>query len=214
MGRRPQHDERTRAALLAAAEGLVAESGIDAVSVRAVAASANTTTRAVYALFGSKEGLVQALAQRAFELVMERVDSVPLTASAGDDLIVGSVKGFRAFALDHPDLFRLFFTVQRPHLSTDSDATRRASLSRLVLRVERAHSAGLLGGRSVADVTRLWDALCTGLAMREICGVIESDEGERLWTDALAALLAGLGSRRHDSRIVRARTGVRAASER
>lgn len=195
MGRPPLHDEQTRAALLAAAERLVADGGIDAVSVRSVAAGANTTTRAVYALFGSKEGLVQALAQRAYELVMERVDTVPLTTSPGDDLVAGAVKGFRAFALDHPDLFRLFFTMQRPGpLSADSEAIRVASLSRLILRVERAHAAGLLGGRTVADVTRLWDAFCVGLAMREICGVIESSEGERTWTDALGALLAGLSS--------------------
>lgn len=197
MGRRPQHDERTRAALLAAAERLVSEGGIDAVSVRAVAARANTTTRAVYALFGSKEGLVQALAQRAFELVMERVDTVPLTASPGDDLIAAAVTGFRAFALDHPDLFRLFFTAQRqrPQLSADSEAIRLASLSRLILRVERAEAAGLLGGRSVHEVVRLWDAVCAGLAMREICGVIDATEGDRVWTDALASLLVGLSSR-------------------
>ena len=196
VGRRRLHDERTRANLLSAAECLVAEGGIDAVGVRAVAVRAGTTTRAVYALFGSKEELVQALAQRTYGLMMQRIATVPLTSDPGRDLISGTVRGFRMFALDHPDLFRLFFTAQlpRPPLSTESNESRLAALGLLLERVERAHSAGLLGGHSVEEVTLLWDALCTGLAMRETCGVIQPSEGERIWTDALDALLIGLGS--------------------
>lgn len=196
MGRPRVHDEQTRAELLDTAERLVAEGGIEALSVRAVAVEAGTTTRAVYVLFGAKEGLVEALAQRAFGLLMEQVAAVPLTSDPGRDLIVCSVKGFRAFALGHPDLFRLFFTAQlpRPPLSTDSTRTRMTALDQLVLRIERAQAAGLLGSHSVEEVTLLWDALCTGLAMREICGPIQRSEGERIWTDALTALLSGLAS--------------------
>src|SRR5579859_6477470 len=120
MGRPQLHDERTREALFVAAERLVAEGGADAVGVRAVAEGAGTSTRAVYALFGSKEDLVQALAQRAFELVMKQVAAVPLTVDPGADLVACAVRGFRVFALDRPDLFRLFFTARRQALSADS----------------------------------------------------------------------------------------------
>jgi AcrR family transcriptional regulator len=204
MGRPRLHDEHTRAELLAAAERLVAEGGIDAVSVRAAAVRAGTTTRAVYALFGSKEGLVQALAQQAFGLLMERVAALPLTDDPGRDLIAGGAKGFRAFVLEHPDLFRLFFTAQppRPQLNADSTGSRMAALGQLVQLVERAQVAGLVGGHTVEDVTLLWDALCTGLALREICGPIQRSEGERIWTDALTVFLTGLGS------VDEARTGV------
>jgi AcrR family transcriptional regulator len=57
-------DERkaeTRARLLAAAAELFAEQGIDAVSVDAVAEAAGRTSGAVYAHFGSKQGLLLAL---------------------------------------------------------------------------------------------------------------------------------------------------------
>jgi AcrR family transcriptional regulator len=193
MGRPRLHDEHTREALFVAAERLVAEGGVDAVGVRAVADGAGTSTRAVYALFGSKEVLVQALAQRAFELLMEQVAAVPLTGDPGADLVACAVKGFRRFALDHPDLFRLFFTAQRQALSADSQSARVAALDQLILRVERARAAGLLGGHPVEEVVLLWDAMCSGLAMREICGPIDRTRGERIWTDALTALLSGLG---------------------
>jgi len=195
MGRPRLHNERTRLQLLAAAEALVAEGGVEAVGVRAVALRAGTTTRAVYALFGSKDELVQALAQRTYGLVMERVAAVPLTTDPGRDLVRGAVRGFRVFALEHPDLFRLFFTTQlsRTPLSAEANDSRLAALGQLVQRVEDAHRAGLLGRHSVEDVTMLWDALCTGLAMREIQCVFPPSEGERIWTDALEALLLGLG---------------------
>jgi AcrR family transcriptional regulator len=194
MGRRRLHDEDTRIELLDAVEHLAAEGGIDAINVRAAALRAHTTTRAVYALFGSKEGLLQALAQRAFGLLMERISALPLTLDPGRDLIACSVNGFRAFALEHPDLFRLFFTAQspRPPLNPESTKTRMEALEQLVRLVERVQDAGLLGGHTVEEVTLVWDALCTGLAMREICGPIQPSEGEQIWTDALTALLAGL----------------------
>ncbi len=52
---------QTRALLLAAAADLFAEQGIDAVSVDAVAEAAGRTSGAVYAHFGSKQGLLLAL---------------------------------------------------------------------------------------------------------------------------------------------------------
>ena len=87
MGRPRQHNEQTREALLTAAEQLIAHGGLDAVSTRAVAEQAGATTRAVYSLFGSKQGLLHALAARGFLLLADRVQAVPVTADPGADLV-------------------------------------------------------------------------------------------------------------------------------
>jgi hypothetical protein len=128
--------------------------------------------------------------------LIERVDAVPLTDDPGEDLVSAAVAGYRVFTLEHPDLFRIFFTASFPGVSFDSPAERASSsaLSRLVGRVERARAAGLLGDRSTPDVTLQWDALCAGMASRELCGMLSSAEGERIWTDTLRALLAGMGT--------------------
>ena len=196
MGRPRLHDDATRSELLQAAERLLSAGGIEAVSVRSAAAAAGTSTRAVYALFGSKEGLVQALAQRAYELLMDRVAAVPVTDDPSADLIAAAVRGFRAFALDHPDLFRLVFTTQllRARLTTESNATRTAALRQLTERIERLKKSGVARGHSVEELTLLVDVICSGLAMREICGVIDGAHAERLWSDALGALLRGLST--------------------
>jgi hypothetical protein len=61
----------------------------------------------------------------------------------------------------------------------------------------RGHILGIAPrqqGRAVEDVTEVWDAVCMGLAMREICGAIQRSEGARIWTATLQALVTGLGS--------------------
>src|ERR1044072_7332487 len=63
MPRRTQDDRKadTRDRLLRSAAALFADRGVDAVSVDAVAEDADRTSGAVYAHFGSKQGLVTAL---------------------------------------------------------------------------------------------------------------------------------------------------------
>ncbi|HKR98584.1 MAG TPA: TetR/AcrR family transcriptional regulator, partial [Candidatus Dormibacteraeota bacterium] len=170
--------------------------GAGAVSVRAVADRAGTTTRAVYALFGSKEGLLQALAQHTFELLMETVDAVPRKRDPRDDLIARAVHGFRAFALAHPALFRLFFNAQVPRsrLGSGGRSSQVASRAQLLALVEPLEAAGQLGGHSAGEAALLVDIVCSGLAMREICGGLEARHAERVWKDSLSALLTGLSA--------------------
>src|SRR5215831_13984535 len=77
MGRPRLHDARTASALLDEAERIVEAEGLDALTVRRVAASAGTTTRAVYTAFGSKEALVIALGARGFDLLREALEVLP-----------------------------------------------------------------------------------------------------------------------------------------
>ncbi len=202
MGRPRQHGEGTRESLLAAAEQLVAQGGIDAVGVRPVAKLAGTSTRAVYALFGSKEELVQALAARTFRLLQEQVASVPLSHDVGEDLVQGAVRGFRVFAIEHPDLFRLFFsaTTIRGFFEEEAASAQMAAWQQLIQRVERAHAAGVLGTHSAQEVTLLWDVMCCGLALRELCGRLDPGVAEQTWTEGLRALLYGLQQSARDGR--------------
>ena len=79
MGRRQAEIERTRSAILSAARELVAEHG-PASSIGKVAQRAGVSRITVYNQFGSKEGLLDALAAR----VAPRSGNPP-TAQAGSD---------------------------------------------------------------------------------------------------------------------------------
>ncbi len=194
MGRPKQHGEHTREALLAAAEELLAEGGEPALSVRAVAERTGTSTRAVYSVFGSKDGLLSALGQHGFEMLRAVVDELPLTDDPIADIVEGGVQGFRRWWRAHPQLFRLAFD----HLVVDGPGGVQVSkagmsaLGRLRMRVQRAHDAGLFAGYSVDELTLQIDALCEGLTIVEgrHAAMLRSDP-EQVWREALQALVDG-----------------------
>ncbi len=197
MGRPRQHDEETRLRLLAAAESLVAEGGPDALSVRRVAEDAGTTTQAIYSLFGSKEGLVAALAQVAYQSIYDAVELVPETDDPGFDLVIIGIEVFREFVREHPGLYRIAY--QRiVGLNPDPDlvATRDRAFTQLQERVRRLQETGNLGEKKVPAATLELIAMFEGLANAELRGqvlpTIPPGSEERAWHEGLATLLRGL----------------------
>lgn len=195
MGRPREHDEATRSALLDAAERLLAEGGPDALSIRRVSDAAGTSTRAVYSLFGGKDGLLRALYQAMFQDLRRRVLAVPETRDAVGDLVRVGIDGFRAQALAHPHLFRLAFEWPGRRSST-TDADRReaqAAFDALLARVKRVSAAP--GGAEARRFAIGFHALCQGLASGELGGILATNDQDplRIWRDTLAAYARGLG---------------------
>lgn len=204
MGRPREHDDETRAALRAAAEQLIAEGGPAAVSIRAVAERAGTTTRAVYSLFGSKDGLlVDALATDAFVFLFEEIDALPETEDVVADLIdVGRV--FRRLVLEHPARYRIAFQRVLPGMEAGPELTaaRERAWAQLTARVRRVEEAGLLGRKSVYEAAMELNAMLEGLANAELRGGVlrllppDPEERERAWLGALATVVRGFTDRR------------------
>jgi AcrR family transcriptional regulator len=190
MGRPREHDEQTAAALLDAAERTVAERGVDSLSLRSLAQEAGTTTRAVYSLFGSKEQLLGALGTRAFELLQEGLEQLPVTDDPRNDVVEAALM-FRRFALEHPALFSIGFHRTDPAVWPHFRPAASDALAVLHQRFEPLADAGLLGGRSVREAVMQFDALCEGLAAVELRGTWFADDGARLWRDAVHALVTG-----------------------
>lgn len=55
---------------------------------------------------------------------------------------------------------------------------------------------GFGSGHSTGELAVIWDAMRSGLALRELCGGIDPARAERIWRDSLGALVAGLSPRR------------------
>ena len=196
MGRPREHDERTRVALLEAAEKIVERSGIEALSVRAVADEVGTSTRAVYSLFGSKEGLVAALGIGAFEVLGRAIEAAATTDDPATDLVHAGVTVFRRFATGHPALFQV--AIQRTTVRSDVAQQMRPvasdAFAGLVRRVARLQDVGRLGDRAVPEAAMEFHALCEGLAALELRGLLARGQEVRMWRDALGALVAGFAS--------------------
>jgi AcrR family transcriptional regulator len=185
----------------------VADGGPDALSVRAVASHAGTTTRAVYALFGSKEGLfVDALAQGAFDFLAIEIGALEETDDPVADLIDAGVHGFRRLVVEHPARYRIAFQRVLPGLRPGPELTaaRERAWNQLLAKVQRVKDAGLLGRKPVHDAAVEFNAMLEGLANAELRGGVFRNlpEGgeERAWRNALATVVEGFrasGRRRH-----------------
>ena len=112
-----------RARIVAAAARLLEEGGEDAVSTRAVSASAGVQAPTIYRLFGDKQGLLDAVVTHGFEsylaekTVREETDDPVADLRLGWDLHVG-------LALERPALYTLMYA--RPRGDGHSPAARAA----------------------------------------------------------------------------------------
>lgn len=100
----PADDVRTR--IVVAAAGLIAASGRDAATTRAIAAAAVVQAPTIYRIFGDKHGLLNAVA--------EHVLAVYVAEKSGREPHPDPVQDLRdgwdmhiAFGLTHPDLFAI-----------------------------------------------------------------------------------------------------------
>ncbi len=108
----PPRTSSTETAILEAARDLLAEGGIDALSMRAVAARVGVSATAIYNYFENKQALVQSVISIGFE----RFDEYLLEAVAGRP--EGSAERLEAlgdayirFALENREYFRVLFAI-------------------------------------------------------------------------------------------------------
>ena len=191
MGRPKEHDEATRERLLQAAESLSASEGFDALTVRAVADAAGTSTRAVYALFGSKEGLEQALHQAMYTRLRDLERGRRRREDPRADLLELAL-AYRRWAVERPERYAAAIHrlghPRRP-ASAEGKAVSREALDELRQAVQRCHDAGLIAV-APEDVVIHLRAVVHGLAEFENLGILAPDP-ERHWRTVISAVLDG-----------------------
>jgi AcrR family transcriptional regulator len=192
MGRPKEHDEATRERLLDAAERLSANHGWDSLTVRGIADEAGTSTRAVYALFQSKQGLEQALHEAMFTRLRDLMQGREQTDDPRQDLI-NLALAYRLWAIERPERYALamhrFVGQDRRPRSPEGVAVSRAALQELRDAVQRCHDGGLLvSGRDPEEVVTLLRANVHGLAEFENLGMLAPDP-EAYWLTAVSATI-------------------------
>jgi AcrR family transcriptional regulator len=196
MPRAKQRTPQLREHVLSVALATLADGGVAGFTTRRVAEQAQTSTPAVYELFGDKTGLVREVFFAGFRLLGERFARLEQTADPRADL-VAVLAAFRAFARENPVLAELMFA--RPFAdfgpAPDERATGSAVRELIVAAVARCTGAGLLHGPD-RDIAHVLVALAQGLAAQEVSGWLGStpESRDRRWALAIAAVLAGLAA--------------------
>ncbi|KOX21920.1 TetR family transcriptional regulator [Saccharothrix sp. NRRL B-16348] len=120
------HDDALRGRLLERAGELLSTEGPGALSLRRLAADVNTSTTAVYSLFGGKPALLNAVYEEAFRRFGERIASVPQTDDPVEDLVQIGL-AYRASALADPQFYLVMFSKVVPNFEP-SDETKEAAV--------------------------------------------------------------------------------------
>jgi AcrR family transcriptional regulator len=98
---------RNRQAILDAATEIIAEQGIEALSMRTLAEKADYSPSTLYRYFKNKEEILDELARQALALSLEQTHNWEPDASAPLERILNSGMNLYSFAREHPVQYRL-----------------------------------------------------------------------------------------------------------
>lgn len=194
MPRPKQRTPELRDRVLTSALELLASDGVAGFTARGVARAAQTSTPAVYELFGDKRGLVRELYFAGFRALHTRLGALADCGDARADL-VATLALYRVFIRENPVLAEVMLS--RPFSDFDpSEDERKASgavRALIVERVRRCFEAGVLHGDET-DLAHAIVALVQGLALAENARRLGTSAKsiERRWQLAIDGLLAGL----------------------
>ncbi len=165
------HHGDLRAALIEAGEMELEERGIENFSLRRVAKRAGVSHAAPAHHFGDVNGLLTALATYGFELFGRKIENDQRKEKDLSQLTAGAL-GYIDFALEHPALFALMFSSNRPDF--ENAALERASDRAFERFVRDVHSetSGRTGDAHL-DVMARW-AMVHGLADLLVTGRMRS----------------------------------------
>ncbi|WP_067183227.1 TetR/AcrR family transcriptional regulator [Microtetraspora niveoalba] len=190
LGQRSSNDElRTR--LLDVASALLATAGPESLTVRRIATEAGCSTTVIYTMFGSKEGLAEALYLEGFERFRRRLAAVPPRADPFD-FLVALGPAYREAALADPGYYSLMFEQAIPGFvpSERARTLARAALNILDRVIADCIAAGYLvptQPRKIADA--LWAAAQGALSLERAGHLRDAKTYETVTTATISSFL-------------------------
>jgi AcrR family transcriptional regulator len=178
--------------LVGAAEEVLVRDGPAGVTVRAVAAQAGIAPMGVYNRLGGKDGLVDALLIRGFDMLRAAV-------AGGDepdllDRLWACGLRYRQFALANRHFYAIMFEGAIPHeFSSEEVAVHAAAaFDALVQNVDLAAAAGRISVPDAREAAQqIWSAVHGAVAL-EMNGLTQTPDPEVTYRATLAMILRGL----------------------
>lgn len=196
MPRPKQRTPEMRERVLAAAVELLAREGASGFTTRGVALAAETSTPAVYELFGDKGGLVRAVFFEGFRLLRRELGQLPETSDPRADL-VALVSVYRRFISENGTLAEVMLSRPFSEFEAGQSELQASGSVRefIIARVRRWIDAGKLSGDET-DIAHALVALTQGLAAAESTQRLGTTRAsiDRRWALAVNALLDGLAA--------------------
>lgn len=154
-----QNREALRRGLLDAASRLLAEKGPEALNVREVAKEVNASTKVLYTLFGSKEGLLDALSQEGFERLKTSFEAIKVGPPLERLELIG--RTYREFALDNPHYYAILMNLHNGGYKPSEQNLQMAVDTFEVLQhcIQECLNGGIMTGEAELITVAIWASL-------------------------------------------------------
>jgi AcrR family transcriptional regulator len=198
-------EQGSRERYLDAALSVLFARGVPGLTVRGVAEAAGASTISVYARFGGRAGLLDALYERTFDSLHEMLAGLPPESPDALADLLGVGLEYRSFARESPARYALMF--ERPVPGFDPDpalrsAVLRTTFSLFIARVQRVCPPG---ADARAAAYQLWTAM-HGLVGAELMMASRTtlpdwfippteEANEQMYRQGVTAMMTGLGLR-------------------
>ena len=171
---------------MAAAHDLVVSDGLEGLSLRRVAAVLGVTAPALYAHIDDKHDLLEAVATREFERLIERLEAIPATDPL--ERVRGFARAYVEHARSEPALFQVLFLFRpqwTPGAPEDGSSAATRAFAFAASTVEAAMGAGALRPDDPVKVSiALW-AAAHGAATVTLAGLDLGEEYEAAIVDTV-----------------------------
>jgi AcrR family transcriptional regulator len=160
------HHGHLREALIHAACQQIEQEGAIALNLSKLAQQIGVSQPAVYRHFPNKQALAISVAQRGFEHLAEALQKATQTVESDSfEGIKATAKAYVEFALNHPEMARLMFSLKERTIEPALHNASKAAAVPLFRIVEAAKRGDSLRNTNVEQVVRIIWATIHGLAM-------------------------------------------------
>jgi AcrR family transcriptional regulator len=181
-----------REKLVDAAERLFAQHGLEAVTMRQLAAELGVSPMTPYRYFADKDAILTAVRTRAFN---RHAEALELAFEGGANTVERANAVGRAyldFALGHPEAYKLMFDVKQPHEAPELVAAGERSRATMTAHLKAMIDNGVLKGDPDLIGHMFWSAL-HGAIQLQLAGLLSPPfDAERLSGEIMRTLWRGL----------------------
>ena len=183
-GWRASRRESAKAAIVAAAWAVVREAGLAGLSMRHLAGRAGITTPTLYAYFGAKNDIYDAMFGQAAEDFAAHM-AAPYGTDDPREVLIEGVRRFAGFCVSDVVRYQLLFQRTIPGFEPSAKSYIPA-----VRALESSRQRLALNGVSDPRHLDMWTALTTGLVSQQIANDPGGDRWTRLIEESAAMFVA------------------------
>lgn len=187
---RDQNQETLRRTVVAAAEQVLLEHGAEAVTVRRIAQQLDCSTTVIYNLFGSKDGLANALYRQGCHLLHFTLAAVARQAEHRRYL-TDLAWAYWTFAHQNPQFYAVMFAGAFPQFKPDPASIEEVAtaIGLLVGVLNTYREAGVLRSEDTVQAAKMLWAALHGVIHLRFAGHFDDAEAKLLYDRTIATLL-------------------------